>query len=221
MTINTTRRAILAGAAALPALSIPAIASAADGPIFALERELVAALDRAKEGFNISHEAAARFDALKPAEPETPQPPAEYAGLYKKITHGEFEMLPEAHPLVVWNRETRETRDTISGNYRRECDRLSRECGLDEAEENASDLSHAAFEIGERIFASRARTTEGLMVKFRTVSRLGLEDDLSGAWASIRQDIEEMSNASRPSESLDQRRVHPAPLVLSRRGLAW
>jgi hypothetical protein len=74
---TTTRRAVLAGAAVLPALALPAMAGQqSDRELFALDRELEAAHARMNEAFKVSSEVGERYHAMRPPTPAEPQPPA-------------------------------------------------------------------------------------------------------------------------------------------------
>ena len=72
MTTITSRRAVLAGAATLPALALPALALPAmagqrsDRELAALERELEAAHARMMEASKVSSEVSERYEAMRP-----------------------------------------------------------------------------------------------------------------------------------------------------------
>lgn len=71
-------------------------------------------------------------------------------------------------------------------------EQLKEDAGYAAAQEKADDLNGRAWEIGERIFAIRATTIEGMKIKLRTAERLGIEDvanDPDPHWRSLRLDI--------------------------------
>jgi hypothetical protein len=188
---TTTRRAVLAGAAALPALALPAMAGQrSDRELFALERELEAAHARMTEAFKVSSEADERYAAMRPPQPPEPQPPAGYEELWKTITVGQLGVLPADHQIVVWQRETEEQRLAIHRKYSAKCQRLMRKCGVNVAEANASKLADEVWKIGKRIFATQAHTIDGIKIKFRTAERMDPDKEtLEDAWASLEKDI--------------------------------
>src|SRR5665811_2263004 len=168
MTTATTRRAILAAAATLPALALPAMAGQrSDRELFALERELEAAHARMMEASKVSSEADKRYDAIRPPQPAEPQPPAGYEELWKTITVGQLAVLPADHQIVVWQRETQERRLAIHRKHSAKCRRLSRKCGADIAEAEFEKRVDEHWEIGKRIFATQAHTIDGMKTKLR------------------------------------------------------
>jgi hypothetical protein len=195
-TTRTTRRAlILAGAATLPALALPAMAGQqSDRALFALERELEAAHARMMDASKISSEADERYAAMRPPQPAEPQPPAGYEELWKTITVGQLAVLPADHQIVVWDREIAERRKVIRIKHSAKCCRLERKCGVDVAEANFEKRVDELWEIANRIFATQAHTIDGMKIKFRTVERLD-EENLGDAWASLEKDIRALSVA--------------------------
>ena len=191
MTSKTSRRAVLAGAVALPALALPAMAvPQSDRELFALDRELEAVHARMTEAFKVSSEADDRFETIRPTRPADPQPPAGYEELWKTITVGQLGVLPADHQIVVWQRETAEQRLAIHRKYSAKCQRLMRKCGATAAETNASKLNDEVWKIGKRIFATQAHTIDGIKIKFRTAERLDPDKEtLEDAWASLEKDI--------------------------------
>jgi hypothetical protein len=110
MTKQTTRRAVLAGAAALPMLALPAMAGQrSDRELFALEQELEAAHARMMEASKVSSEAGERYEAIRPPQPAEPQPPAGYEELWKTITVGQLGVLPADHKIVPRRPTSHET----------------------------------------------------------------------------------------------------------------
>jgi hypothetical protein len=199
MTTATTRRAILAAAATLPALALPAMAGQrSDGELVALERELEAAHARMMEASKISSEADERYAAIRPPQPAEPQPPAEYEELWKTITVGQLAVLPADHQIVVWQRETEERRLAIHRKHSDKCRRLSRKCGADVAEANFNKRVDELWKIAHRIFATQAHTIDGMKTKLRTVERLEIESDnnLEDAWASLKKDILDLGDSA-------------------------
>jgi hypothetical protein len=202
-TTTTTRRAVLAGAAMLPALALPALALPAmaeqrsDRKLAALERELEAAHARMTEASKISSEVSERYEAMRPPEPAEPQPPAGFEELWKTITVGQLAMLPADHQINVWLRETEERRLAIHRKHSAKCRRLERKCGADVAEANFDKRVDELWKIAHRIFATRAHTIDGMKIKFRTVERLEIKQDnnLEDAWASLEKDIRALSVA--------------------------
>ena len=189
---QTTRRAILAGAVALPALALPAMAGQqSDRELVALERELEAAHARMMEASKVSLEASKRYEAMMPPKPVEPQKPEGYEELWKTITVGQIGMLPADHQIVVWMRETEERRLAIHRKHSAKCRRLSRKCGVDVAEANFDKRVDELWKIAHRIFATQAHTIDGMKIKFRTVDRLEIKQDnnLEDAWASLEKDI--------------------------------
>ena len=203
----TTRRAVLAGAAMLPALALPAFALPAfalpamagqqsDRELVALERELEAAHARMMEASKVSLEASKRYEAMMPPKPAEPQKPEGYEELWKTITVGQLGVLPADHPIVVWNRETVEHRRAIHRKHSAKCRRLMRKCGADVAEANFEKWVDKLWEIAGRIFATQARTIDGIKIKFRTVERIDPDKaNLQDAWASLEKDIRALSVA--------------------------
>jgi hypothetical protein len=191
MTMTTSRRAVLAGAAALPALALPAMAaSQSDRELFALDRELEAAHARMTEAFKITSEVSERYHAMRPPTPAEPQPPAGFEDLWKTITVGQLATLPADHQINVWLRETEERRLAIRRKHSAKCQRLMRKCGVNVAEANASKLADGVWKIGKRIFATQAHTIDGIKIKFRTAERLDPDKEtLEDAWASLKKDI--------------------------------
>lgn len=188
-----TRRAALTGAAAV-AVAMPVTANAAaDVELIALGNELDRALERREAAHRQSVEASKRY--RRPNEPALPQPPQEWAGLYKKITVGQMEMLSPDHPLVVWDNETREEHSRIFGGYLRRCQELQDECGATAAEENFSDRCQDLWDIGLQILALRARTFAGMSIKLRAVDLMSIdfEDRAQDAWDSIAADIQALA----------------------------
>jgi len=199
-TCKTSRRAILAGAATLPALALSALALPAmagqrsDRELAALERELMPAHARMMEASKVSSEASKRYEAMRPPEPANPEPPAEYEELWKTLTVGQLGVLSADHPIVVWNRETEGRRKAIRGKYSAKCRRLMRTCGVDIAEAEFDNRVDELWQIAHRIFATQAHTIDGIKIKFRTVERMEI-DDLGDAWASLEKDIRALSVA--------------------------
>jgi hypothetical protein len=188
---TTTRRAVLAGAAVLPALALPAMAGQqSDRELFALDRELEAAHARMNEAFKVSSEVGERYHAMRPPTPAEPQPPAGYEELWKTITVGQLAVLPADHQINVWQRETEERRLAIHRKHSAKCQRLMRKCGVNVAEANASKLADEVWKIGKRIFATQAHTIGGIKIKFRTAERMDPDKEaLEDAWASLEKDI--------------------------------
>jgi hypothetical protein len=195
MTTTTTRRAVLAGAAALPALTLPAMAEQrSDRELAALERELEVAHARMMEASKVSSEVSERYEAMRPPEPAQPQPPAAYEELWKTITVGQVAVLPADHPIIVWQRETEERRLAIHRKHSAKCRRMMRKCGADVAEANFDKRVDELWKIADRIFATQAHTIDGMKIKLRTVERIE-PDNLQEAWASLEKDIRALSVA--------------------------
>ena len=188
---TTSRRAVLAGAASLPAIAavaFPAAASGDDARLFQLERRLRIAQDHVKKACAVADAASERYEALAPPEPETAKPPAEYAELYKRVTVGQLEVMAADHPLKVWCENTELYPASVFDPYRAECRRLKEECGVDDAEWHMERAFDVRWKIGEAILKTPAKTPAGMVVKINAVEALEMDFD-RGPWDSLTADI--------------------------------
>jgi hypothetical protein len=187
-----SRRAALTGAAAI-AVAVPVTGPAfanSDAELFALGRKLEEALALRDAADQRQNAATKRYH--RPAEPALPEPPEEYAALYKKITVGQMEMLAADHPLVVWHNETREEFSRVFGAHLARCHKLQDECGVTAAEDEFSERCQDLYEIGLQILAVRAQTLDGMAIKLRAVDLMSIDfdDGAKDAWDSIAADIQ-------------------------------
>jgi hypothetical protein len=206
-TTNPSRRAVIAGGAAVSALAIvPAQAvptlSNSDAELLALGNKLDDAHARVLAAEIPLHETSKRYERMKPQKPALLKPPAKYAELWKTISVGQMEMLPDDHPLIVWVRDTEELRGSIFTAHFRECKRIGEQCGVDAAESAYNDRLNELWEIGNKIYAMRAHSLAGLMVKLRTVEALA-DEDLGDAWESVGADIRVLANGAAALRQLD------------------
>lgn len=148
----------------------------------AVHSELAQAYD---EEAAIEERAEEKYSEMPRRRPESEG----LAALWETLRNGEFERLPDEHPLKVWERETREASDEAWQKWTVEAHRIARENGSDEAEAKSKRLHAALWEIGNDIFAHTDRTTQGVLVKMRAVALLALDEDfeepLEGVWKSI------------------------------------
>jgi hypothetical protein len=192
----------MAGAAAIPALSLPAIAEA--NP----DAELIALGEKLKHAVAAWHvhaeagpsEAEDRYQRLKPPDPEVtqfPELPDELKKLFPDITMGQLEAVKKVapdHPIVAFydNYEMHPSWRAWSN----ECARLSEECGIAEIEIDGNELFDTYMEILDQILEIPARTLAGMAVKVEAAHITGLVEatDLAGAfggvWESLCNDIE-------------------------------
>jgi hypothetical protein len=203
MTTTTSRRAILAGIAAVPAIatSAPALGSP--------DAELLA-LGRSVEALKVQYEEASDLveKLSKLAEPYFPppfawsEPPAEYADLWQRTPSIAVEMLPKDHPLIVWRETTREPDSARHDAYckvRDEAmDEVEARFGCGAAEAHQGDLCGEICETAMRILTIRAHTVEGMMVKVRAFELSALEDEESRGKAleSLAHDLRAMTGAA-------------------------
>jgi hypothetical protein len=194
MTTTTTRRAILAGIAATPALSVPTLSNS-DAELLALGNKLDDAHARVLAAEIPLHETSERYERVKPQQPALPKPPAKYAELWKTISVSQMEMLPDDHPLIVWVRDTEELRGSIFTAHLQKCKRVGEQCGVDAAEFAYNDRLTKLWEIGNKIYAMRAHGVAWLMVKLRTIEALA-DEDLGDAWKSVGADIRVLASGA-------------------------
>jgi hypothetical protein len=224
MTTKTTRRAILAGAAALPALSLPVIAAIPtarpnpDAELVALGKELEAAVAewRAYDEGPLT-EAYNRYKKLRPPKPaEPPKMPAKLLRMLPQypnekrtyLTYGEYMILAKVapkHPIMIWQKQ-QDKKSRESDAERRLRQKMDGQAGQDSGLETASKERERLYDdyraIFDEIMQVRARTPEGLSVKMRAVKLTGnddsdLEDNghVAAAWKSLRADILSMASA--------------------------
>jgi hypothetical protein len=195
MTATTSRRAVLAGVAAVPALSLPAIALGyePDAKLLALGREFEAKDAEVKQANKRLHEADDRYQAVRPVRPVMPEPPQWYLGAIRSLTVSQATVIPEDHPIKVWERENEEHRRVMLDAYDAEWDKAGKESGYEEAEAEWEGLLDELWAIGKAIFALPAHTPAGLLLKVRVAEGLEIEPDsddgITKAWNSLVGDI--------------------------------
>lgn len=188
---TTTRRqaiALTAAAFTLPVALPVAIAGPVDPELVDLAREIKAAHARFN-AFDGLERAEREFIALSPPKPERVEMPPEIHREFENITFGEFKLLHAVapdHPYVRWQREHGAEYDRRWTEYQQARERLSRECGVDAAEEKQLAMLNELNDLGERFFAIRAATLAGVALKLDMGELLEV-DEL--AFASIAEDI--------------------------------
>jgi hypothetical protein len=198
-TTTTSRRAILAGVAALPALGTAALAATAgdhpDAALFELERELAEALARQDEAEARLNERADESDRLKASWPlpAEPQPPAAFADLWPNVTGAQLAVLPSDHPLIVWLKETEAERCEHWDEKSRRFHHCLEQSGYNKAQTAFDEAVAEAHDVGLAMCDIPARTAAGILVKVNAVDALGLEDDHEDFWESICDDIRAMA----------------------------
>jgi hypothetical protein len=206
MTATSTRRAMLAGAAAIPALSLPAFAEAnPDAELVALGEELKRALAAwlAYNETGPGKKYQDRYERLKPPEPEVPAYPQmsdELKRLFPDdITTGQLEAVKKIapdHPIVVFY-DNYEMHPAWKA-YGEECSRLQKECGGEAIDDEDEKLSDKYFELYRLILKTPARSVAGLLVKIEAAQTLDGDRDCDGSvvdrsWLSMRRDIRAMA----------------------------
>lgn len=192
-------------AAILGVLAVLPPVAHADSELLALDKKLKAANKRLKKASKEKNEANERMEraaALLPPIPQAPEPPSEYAHLWTKAPQYEFKALPSDHPIVVWERETRDQRDVA---WKMRCDRsdeLSRQCGYDEAHARWEHILHRKMlPLARKIWAIPAQTAEGMRIKLTAATLAGFVDlDIEREdeyWRSIRKDIRRLAKQQR------------------------
>jgi hypothetical protein len=198
MTATTSRRAVLAGVASVPALSLPAIAADhPDAKLLALGRKLEAKNTETAEAFARYSEIDDRWTAMMPTSQKMPEPPQWYQDAMASLTVSQVGSIPEDHPVIVWNRENEKHRRAILDAHEAELTRLSDELGLDDAHAEWEELFEELWEIAREVWEIPARTPAGLALKLRAAELVEStpEPDMAGAevWDSIVDDIRAMA----------------------------
>ena len=221
MTTTTSRRAILAGVAAVPVLSLPAIAieTNPDAELIALGRELEdawAALMAHQNG--PQKEISDRYHELVPREPiglsfdKMPRKLAKQIPWFgapgtkrEYLDAGEYAILKKfapKHPVVLWQDKRSKKIDAESRERDQERERRARiaeECGLKESEAEWNRLYEECWDIFDEILETPARTAAGMAVKLRSLKYVAMEDDMAEEgpagdfWQSLRTDILQMT----------------------------
>jgi len=136
-----------------------------------------------------------------PALPAEPRPPAEYSEDWKTITVGQMKMLPEDHPLVVWDRESAPEWTEWNKLSRARDRKASKLSGYTAAERRFNDIYGQEMEIGDEIFAMPALTIEGLSIKVQAMKVLNLDSEIMPECSSILENI--LAQAGLHSEAID------------------
>jgi hypothetical protein len=210
MNVVTSRRTILVGAAALPALSLPAIASVADpdATIKALFKELEAGVAKWHAYVDgPQKEAEVRYDSIcPPATDEFSKMPANllkqiprYKGDKNRnidLTAGEYAImkrLAPKHPVVVWYDQQLKSHMRKWTARHKSAERAREQSGLDAAEKEQARLFDAYLKIYDQIKAAKAHTLAGVQIKVRAAKLVSMEPDESDEWTSISADILSLS----------------------------
>ena len=194
---NTSRRAVLIGVAALSAAPAAALASSTD-----LDRDLraaCAAFDRATEQMRragrLMDQISASYEA--PPKPAICEPPSELKVLWSKITTRDFEALADDHPLRVWERTTRKSRDSADSAWRAECKRLRDHHGYTAAADAWEQTCDDLFGAFKRVMTMPANSLAGLALKVRVVdARDGENEDYKDGWLSVAVDIRRLQGVA-------------------------
>jgi hypothetical protein len=191
---------ILAGAAALPALAIPAVAIEADAEIFALERKIQAMHARLRP-LEVQQEAAhKRYKAALPPERETQKLPAEFEG-WEKLTLGEIGELaldqPD-HPFLALLRLGRKNRPVVPDTWYEEGERLREESGYNAVQQQYNDLCGEIWDTSMELLAIPAHTIAGVAAKVRTAKYMAAEDGDERIWRAITSDIRVLAGEIQP-----------------------
>lgn len=155
-----------------------------------------------------------REAALLPPLPVAPPPPSDFSGLWTKISSAEFGRLADEHPLVVWERETRQKRDIVREMECARRDELHKRCGYDAAHRVWENILHKEmWPIARKIWATPAHTAEGMMVKLTAASLVGVRDPKlepeEDYVKSIGRDIRRLGKSPTGRQMLGQLEVRP------------
>ncbi|MDP2297674.1 MAG: hypothetical protein Q8M24_19695, partial [Pseudolabrys sp.] len=97
-------------------------------------RAIVAEMVKLRAAANAAHiryaEADLAFFKVRPAQPKSPEMPADLRAAFDNITVAQFRVLPSDHPYAVWQRENGVTDKAAMAEYQTACANCRVECGL-------------------------------------------------------------------------------------------
>jgi hypothetical protein len=220
MTTNISRRAILAGAAVLPALAVPAIAAAstpqpnADAELIELGNKLEAAVAKTQAHMDGAYkEATDRYEKLCPSSQKSQRASKLPAKLDKMLppgadgrrtylTYGEYIMLAKfapKHPVVARQKQVTKKPLADLRTHRAKSEKASKDSGFNAAEKEHDRLADKEWAVFKEIINVRAKSPEGMAVKCRAAELVGINDDIddggTSVWKSLRTDILSMTSA--------------------------
>jgi hypothetical protein len=188
---NLTRRSILGGLAAATALVAADHAGAVGNPdaeLFRIEAEFNVASDAMQAACDKAAAVDERVRSLlRPMPAWQPLPDDLDAALHEMTIKDLF----EDHPLAPALRKHTEDNDQRHEAWKAECDDITRQSGLPEAEEEQERTIDAAGDIAESLLDMPALTLAGMLVKLRVHERWTFDE--SELLKSIAADIERMA----------------------------
>jgi hypothetical protein len=195
---TTSRRAVLAGIAATPALTVPALADHPDAQLFALYRKLTEAIarrDNLSDACSVASDRAQAIKATMPPLPDEPEPPSEFAQIWTHEPGRVFDMLSADHPLKIWERNTAAERQALYAQQYERRHFVNERAGVTAAEAAFNNAVAESNDIGAAICEINAQTINGVLVKIKTCEALDFADDPEEFWTSIAADIRRIAGA--------------------------
>ena len=213
MNDKTSRRAVLIGAAALPVLSISALADVApiepaapiphpsEAKLLRIEAEYWRADAAMRLATRKTRIAGRRYDKLNKLDPN-PHPvdvmankmPDDLNKLFRSMTVGEHAKLADDHPLKIYMRKTEADSGQLELRYRSKRRKAKKKSGLAAAEREFDRCVDECWRVARKALALRAATIPGMEVKVRIIQHLGREDFAEG-WKSVSRDIVAIARA--------------------------
>jgi hypothetical protein len=201
MTTSATRRAVLAGVAAMPALTASAAMAspATDHQLLVLDRELKAAHALMEAASNRCSECNERAAAMQPPEIAAPQPPEEIRHLWETATGYAINMLaatqPE-HPYFAWRRDTEEQRAAADQANRAAWLKAQHDSGSIEAQAEFDDAHEEMMAIFDEMMETPAHSVAGMLVKVEAAYLIEVQDDPGNVWESIVADFRRLGGGA-------------------------
>ncbi|MDO8875726.1 MAG: hypothetical protein Q7V40_06415 [Pseudolabrys sp.] len=136
-------------------------------------RTIVAEMVKLRAAANAAHiryaEADLAFFKVRPAQPKSPEMPADLRAAFDNITVAQFRVLPSDHPYAVWQRESGATDKAAMAEYQTACANCRVECGLVAASTAVNRANRALMRAGAKAMKIAATGIEAIALKVRAL----------------------------------------------------